>query len=248
MYYWYAPCIVWQIVAPGSNLSVCLVMKINNSVSSITDQIHPSPGDFVYHRWDLDNWPAPFCRHFNRYATQGLFLPLLIIVPIIIIIKLIIDLPDSYHLCVRCTINNLKISQTASYLVCFSNSLVIWSKYHISRCELFVFLLLWFNQYFPVNILFLKIPVTICAAWKWQKCLLQVYMCFLLLLASSTVKLTPDAFTESYLYTGIQETQVRVQQYKEYLSEERSINPGLKVRKLVTTYLIQLCKYLYNNT
>nr|XP_022331553.1 VWFA and cache domain-containing protein 1-like [Crassostrea virginica] len=124
VYYW------TPILAPGSNLSVCLVMKINNSVSSITDQIQPSPGDFVYHRWDLDNWPAPFCRHFNRYATQ----------------------------------------------------------------------------------------------------------------ASSTVKLTPDAFTESYLYTGIQETQVRVQQYKEYLSEERSINPGLKaaaVKSIRLTYPIE---------
>ena len=53
-----------------------------------------------------------------------------------------------------------------------------------------------------------------------------------LLSAKSTVKLTPDAFIEPYQYTGIKETQVTVQQYKEYLSGERSINPGLKVREL----------------
>ena len=62
----------WQIVAPGSNLSVCLVMDENNSELSIINVLHSSPGDFVYHRWDLDKWPGPFCRHFNRYATQGL--------------------------------------------------------------------------------------------------------------------------------------------------------------------------------
>nr|XP_022294872.1 VWFA and cache domain-containing protein 1-like isoform X2 [Crassostrea virginica] len=107
------------IVASGSNYSVCLVMKLNNTEFSIIDQPQPIAGEFLYHRWDLmgKDWPGPFCRHFKRYATKG----------------------------------------------------------------------------------------------------------------NSTVKLTPDAFIEPYQYTGIKETQVTVQQYKEYLSGERSINPGLKV-------------------
>lgn len=49
--------------------------------------------------------------------------------------------------------------------------------------------------------------------------------------AKSTVKLTPDAFTEASSYTGTTETEVRVRQYKEYLSGDLSTNPGLKVRK-----------------
>ena len=47
--------------------------------------------------------------------------------------------------------------------------------------------------------------------------------------AKSSVKLTPDAFIEPYLYTGVKETELKVQQYKDYLSGERSTNPGLKV-------------------
>lgn len=49
--------------------------------------------------------------------------------------------------------------------------------------------------------------------------------------AKSTVKLTPDAFTEASSYTGTTETEVRVRQFKEYLSGDLSTNPGLKVRK-----------------
>ncbi|XP_022331682.2 VWFA and cache domain-containing protein 1-like [Crassostrea virginica] len=118
------------VMAPGSNFSMCLVMEFNNTEFSITDQPQPVHGDFLYHRWDLEHWPAPFCRHFNRYATQ----------------------------------------------------------------------------------------------------------------AKSTVKLTPDAFIEPYQYTGIKETQVTVQQYKEYLSGERSINPGLKasaIKSIRFTYPIE---------
>ncbi|XP_078333915.1 VWFA and cache domain-containing protein 1-like isoform X2 [Crassostrea virginica] len=66
--------------------------------------------------------------------------------------------------------------------------------------------------------------------------------------AKSTVKLTPDAFTEPYLYTGIQETQVRVQQYKEYLSEERSINPGLKASAIKSIRLTYPIEKFWKNT
>lgn len=62
----------YQIVAPGSNLSLCIVMKQNNTVSNKDVLTRPSDGDFLYHRWDLNQWPAPFCRHFSRYATEGL--------------------------------------------------------------------------------------------------------------------------------------------------------------------------------
>lgn len=62
----------YQIVAPGSNLSLCIVMKQNNTVSNKDGLTRPSDGDFLYHRWDLNQWPAPFCRHFSRYATEGL--------------------------------------------------------------------------------------------------------------------------------------------------------------------------------
>lgn len=65
VFYW-AP-----IVAPGSNLSLCIVMEKNNTVSDIENLNNPISGDFVYHRWDLNRWPAPFCRHFSRYATQA---------------------------------------------------------------------------------------------------------------------------------------------------------------------------------
>lgn len=51
--------------------------------------------------------------------------------------------------------------------------------------------------------------------------------------AKSTVKLTPDAFKEASSYTGITETEVRVRQYKEYLSGDLFTNPGLKVRKKI---------------
>ncbi|XP_022331617.1 VWFA and cache domain-containing protein 1-like [Crassostrea virginica] len=118
------------IVAPGSNLSVCLVMEVNNTESTITNLLHSSPGDFLYHRWDLDKWPVPFCRHFSRFATQ----------------------------------------------------------------------------------------------------------------AKSSVKLTPDAFIEPYLYTGVKETELKVQQYKDYLSGERSTNPGLKpsaIESIRLTYPIE---------
>ncbi|XP_062591885.1 VWFA and cache domain-containing protein 1-like [Saccostrea cucullata] len=67
VYYW-AP-----IVASGSNLSLCLVMAKNNSLTSLAFHSRPSvqSNDFVYHRWDLTTWPQPFCRHFNRYATKA---------------------------------------------------------------------------------------------------------------------------------------------------------------------------------
>lgn len=64
----------FKIVAPGSNFSLCIVMEKDNIVSDIENLNHPISGDFVYHRWDLNRWPAPFCRHFSRYATQGLFI------------------------------------------------------------------------------------------------------------------------------------------------------------------------------
>nr|XP_034308982.1 VWFA and cache domain-containing protein 1-like [Crassostrea gigas] len=59
------------IEASGSNFSLCIVMERNNTVSDIENLNKPVSGDFVYHRWDLNRWPAPFCRHFNRYATQA---------------------------------------------------------------------------------------------------------------------------------------------------------------------------------
>ena len=65
-----------------------------------------------------------------------------------------------------------------------------------------------------------------------DNCITAFFAFSSLLSAKSTVKLTPDAFIDPYQYTGIKETQVTVQQYKEYLSGERSINPGLKVREL----------------
>nr|XP_034337034.1 VWFA and cache domain-containing protein 1 [Crassostrea gigas]XP_034337496.1 VWFA and cache domain-containing protein 1 [Crassostrea gigas]XP_034337917.1 VWFA and cache domain-containing protein 1 [Crassostrea gigas] len=124
VYYW------TPIVAPGSNLSLCIVVEQNNTVADIDFTPQPSSGDFLYHRWDLNQWPAPFCRHFNRYATQA-------------------------------------------------------------------------------------------------KC---------------TVKLTPDAFTEAYSYTGVKETEVRVKQYKDYLSGDIFTNPGLKasaVKSIRLTYPIE---------
>lgn len=63
-----------KIEAPGSNFSLCIVMERNNIVSDIENLDQAVSGDFVYHRWDLNRWPAPFCRHFSRYATQGLFI------------------------------------------------------------------------------------------------------------------------------------------------------------------------------
>lgn len=63
-----------KIVASGSNFSLCIVMEKDNTVSDIENLNNPISGDFVYHRWDLNRWPAPFCRHFSRYATQGLFI------------------------------------------------------------------------------------------------------------------------------------------------------------------------------
>ncbi|XP_022300000.2 VWFA and cache domain-containing protein 1-like [Crassostrea virginica] len=127
------------IVAPGSNLSVCLVMDENNSELSITNVLHSSPGDFVYHRWDLDKWPGPFCRHFNRYATQ----------------------------------------------------------------------------------------------------------------AKTTVKLTPDAFTEPYKYTRTKETEVRVQEFKDYLSGKRVTSPDLKpsaIKSIRITYPIEEFWKTYHRT
>lgn len=118
------------IVAPGSNLSLCIVMEQNSVVEKIDALLQPSDGDFLYHRWDLNQWPAPFCRHFSRYATQ----------------------------------------------------------------------------------------------------------------AKSTVKLTPDAFTEASSYTGTTETEVRVRQFKEYLSGDLSTNPGLKasaIQSIRLTYPIE---------
>eukprot|EP00105_Crassostrea_gigas_P035327 XP_019919475.1 PREDICTED: VWFA and cache domain-containing protein 1 [Crassostrea gigas] len=124
VYYWN------PIVAPGSNLSLCIVMKQNNTVSNKDVLTRPSDGDFLYHRWDLNQWPAPFCRHFSRYATE----------------------------------------------------------------------------------------------------------------AKSTVKLTPDAFIEAYSYTGVKETEVRVKQYKDYLSGAIFTNPGLKasaVNSIRLTYPLE---------
>ncbi|XP_034328195.2 VWFA and cache domain-containing protein 1 isoform X2 [Magallana gigas] len=124
VYYW------TPIVAPGSNLSLCIVMKQNNTVSNKDGLTRPSDGDFLYHRWDLNQWPAPFCRHFSRYATE----------------------------------------------------------------------------------------------------------------AKSTVKLTPDAFIEAYSYTGVKETEVRVKQYKDYLSGAITTNPGLKasaVNSIRLTYPLE---------
>lgn len=121
VYYWR------PIVAPGSNLSLCIVIKQNNTVYNRDVVTQPSDGDFLYHRWDLNQWPAPFCRHFSRFATQ----------------------------------------------------------------------------------------------------------------AKSTVKLTPDAFIEAYSYTGVEETEVRVKQYRDYLSGDLSTNPGLKdsaIKSIRLTY------------
>lgn len=64
----------FKIEASGSNFSLCIVMERNNTVSDIENLNKPVSGDFVHHRWDLNRWPAPFCRHFNRYATQGLYI------------------------------------------------------------------------------------------------------------------------------------------------------------------------------
>uniref|UniRef100_K1PRF9 VWFA and cache domain-containing protein 1 n=1 Tax=Magallana gigas TaxID=29159 RepID=K1PRF9_MAGGI len=105
-----------KIVAPGTNLSLCIVVKQNNTVVDIGFLPQPSSGDFLYHRWDLNQRPDTFCRQFNRYATQ----------------------------------------------------------------------------------------------------------------AKSTVKLTPDAFIEAYSYTGVKETEVRVKQYKDYLSGDLFTNPGIQ--------------------
>nr|XP_019926041.2 VWFA and cache domain-containing protein 1 isoform X1 [Crassostrea gigas] len=113
------------IVAPGSNLSLCIVMEQNSDLGKIDALLQPLDGDFLYHRWDLNQWPAPFCKHFSRYATQ----------------------------------------------------------------------------------------------------------------AKSTVKLTPDAFKEASSYTGITETEVRVRQYKEYLSGDLFTNPGLKASAIQSTRL-----------
>ncbi|XP_034314932.2 VWFA and cache domain-containing protein 1 isoform X1 [Magallana gigas] len=118
------------IIAPGSNFSLCIVTEQNNIVRNIESIPQPSQGDFLYHRWDLNQWPAPFCRHFNRYATQE----------------------------------------------------------------------------------------------------------------KSTVKLSPDAFIEAYSYTGVKETEVRVKQYKDYLSGDIFTNPGLKVsavKSIRLTYPIE---------
>ncbi|XP_065942394.1 VWFA and cache domain-containing protein 1 isoform X1 [Magallana gigas] len=118
------------IVAPGSNFSLCIVMEENNVVRNIDVPTQPSNDDFLYHRWDLNKWPGPFCRHFSRYANQG----------------------------------------------------------------------------------------------------------------KTTVKLTPDAFIEAYSYTGVKETEVRVKQYKDYLSGAIFTNPGLKasaVKSIRITYPLE---------
>lgn len=140
----------WQIIAPGSNFSLCIVTEQNNIVRNIESIPQPSQGDFLYHRWDLNQWPAPFCRHFNRYATQGWF------------------------------IDPRKLLFTV--LILF-----IW-----------IFVLYFFLQFTSEK---------------------------------STVKLSPDAFIEAYSYTGVKETEVRVKQYKDYLSGDIFTNPGLKVRE-----------------
>ncbi|XP_065940278.1 VWFA and cache domain-containing protein 1 [Magallana gigas] len=130
VFYW-AP-----IGAPGSNFSLCIVMERNNTVSDIENLNNPISGDFVYHRWDLNRWPAPFCRHFSRYATQ----------------------------------------------------------------------------------------------------------------AKTTVKLTPDAFKEASLYTGVKETGVRVKQLKDYISGDITTNPGLKTSAIKSIRLTYPMEKLWMTT
>uniref|UniRef100_A0A8W8N3R2 VWFA domain-containing protein n=1 Tax=Magallana gigas TaxID=29159 RepID=A0A8W8N3R2_MAGGI len=125
-----------KIVALGSNLSLCIVMERNNTVSDIENFNQPISGDFVYHRWDLNRWPAPFCRHFSRYATQ----------------------------------------------------------------------------------------------------------------AKTTVKLTPDAFKEASLYTGVKETGVRVKQLKDYISGDITTNPGLKTSAIKSIRLTYPMEKLWMTT
>uniref|UniRef100_K1QK79 VWFA and cache domain-containing protein 1 n=1 Tax=Magallana gigas TaxID=29159 RepID=K1QK79_MAGGI len=126
----------WAPIAPGSNLSLCIVMERNNTVSDIENFNQPISGDFVYHRWDLNRWPAPFCRHFSRYATQ----------------------------------------------------------------------------------------------------------------AKTTVKLTPDAFKEASLYTGVKETGVRVKQLKDYISGDITTNPGLKTSAIKSIRLTYPMEKLWMTT
>jgi hypothetical protein len=65
---------ILQIIAPGSNFSLCLVMEENNSITVLKDLPSDGTHDFVYHRWDLTNWPERSnCRHFNRFATKGMY-------------------------------------------------------------------------------------------------------------------------------------------------------------------------------
>lgn len=71
-YYYVYFILFFKIEAPGSNFSLCVVMEKNNIVRDIENLNQPISGDFVYHRWDLNRWPAP-CRHFSRYATRGMY-------------------------------------------------------------------------------------------------------------------------------------------------------------------------------
>lgn len=72
-YYYVYYILLFKIEAPGSNFSLCIVVKRNSIVSDIENLNNPISGDFVYHRWDLNRWPAPLCRHFSRYATKGMY-------------------------------------------------------------------------------------------------------------------------------------------------------------------------------
>lgn len=49
-------------------------MEQNSDLGKIDALLQPLDGDFLYHRWDLNQWPAPFCKHFSRYATQGVYI------------------------------------------------------------------------------------------------------------------------------------------------------------------------------
>ncbi|XP_061186991.1 VWFA and cache domain-containing protein 1-like [Saccostrea echinata] len=57
----------WEPIM-GSNFSLCIVFP-NQSLKRNLNDLPASSTAFMYHRWDLTNWPSPVCRQFARYAT-----------------------------------------------------------------------------------------------------------------------------------------------------------------------------------
>lgn len=49
--------------------------------------------------------------------------------------------------------------------------------------------------------------------------------------ATTTVKLSPEAFINPYEYQSVEETERKVQQYTDYISGDISTNPGIKVKQ-----------------